>query len=87
MKSSLLSYGKPHLNTIGYLCILVDEDDCMEIEDASDNDDDDGGSNDEDDEVHGQINTEQAKANVKVKLLSLLQVNYWGEDLREVKLI
>ena len=51
----------------------------MEIEDASDNDDD-GHSDDEDDEVHGQINTEQAKANVKVKLLSLLQVNI-GEGI------
>ena len=45
----------------------------MEVED--DNDDD--GSDDEDDDVHGQINTEQAKANVKVKLLSLIQVK-WG---------
>ena len=45
----------------------------MEIEDASDNDNN-GSSDDEDDEVSGQMNTEEAKANVKVKLLSLIQV-------------
>lgn len=45
----------------------------MEIEDASNNDTD-GSSDDEDDEVSGQINTEEAKAKVKVKLLALLQV-------------
>ena len=43
----------------------------MENEDGSDVDDDE----EEDvNDVHGQVNTEQAKANVKNKLLSLMQV-------------
>ena len=45
----------------------------MEIEDASDNDND-GNSDDEDDEVSGQINTEEAKTKVRVKLVALTQV-------------
>ena len=44
----------------------------MELEAASDNDDDSG---DDDDRIRGQINTEEAKSNVKLKLLSLMQVN------------
>ena len=44
----------------------------MENEDGSDVDDDEEDVND----VHGQVNTEQAKANMKNKLLSLMQV-YW----------
>nr|XP_058971616.1 condensin-2 complex subunit D3-L-like [Pocillopora verrucosa] len=47
--------------------------DCMEVDAASDDDDDDDGSGNEDNEMSGQINTEQAKANVKFKLLSLMQ--------------
>ena len=47
----------------------------MENEDGSDVDDDDDDEEDVND-VHGQVNTEQAKANVKNKLLSLMQV-YW----------
>lgn len=47
----------------------------MEVDAASDDDDDDDdGSGNEDNEMSGQINTEQAKANVKFKLLSLMQV-------------
>lgn len=45
----------------------------MEVDDASDNDDDDSGD-DDDGNIYGQINTEQAKANVKERLLSLIQV-------------
>ena len=45
-----------------------------DMDDDDDNDDDDG-SDDEDDNVCSQINTEQAKANVKNKLLSLMQVH------------
>ena len=52
--------------------ISEDDNDGMEIEDASDNDD--NSSDDEDDEVSGQINTEEAKAKVKVKLAALIQV-------------
>lgn len=44
----------------------------MEVDDASDNDDDDSG--DDDGNIYGQINTEQAKANVKERVLSLIQV-------------
>lgn len=46
----------------------------MEVDAASDDDDDDDGSGNEDNEMSGQINPEQAKANVKFKLLSLMQV-------------
>ena len=48
----------------------------MENEDGSDDVDDDESDDDEEDinDVHGQVNTEQAKANVKNKLLSLMQV-------------
>lgn len=52
--------------------ISEDDNDGMEIEDAYDNDD--NSSVDEDDEVSGQINTEEAKAKVKVKLVALIQV-------------
>ena len=45
----------------------------MENEDGSDGDDDESDEEDVND-VHGQVNTEQAKANVKNKLLSLMQV-------------
>lgn len=61
------------LATDNYILISEDDNDHMEIEDASDNDNN-GSSDDEDDEVSGQMNTEEAKANVKVKLLSLIQV-------------
>ena len=44
----------------------------MELDAASDNDDDSG---DDDDRICGQINTEEAKSNVKIKLLSLMQVS------------
>ena len=64
------------------LLLSEDDNDCMEVEDASDNDDD-GSSDDEDDEVSGQINTEEAKANVKVKLLSLMQVKQRRSLLQE----
>ncbi|KAM7435860.1 Condensin-2 complex subunit D3 [Porites harrisoni] len=48
--------------------------DDMENEDGSDFDDDESDDDDEDvNDVHGQVNTEQAKANVKNKLLSLMQ--------------
>ena len=47
----------------------------MEVDAASDDDGDDDGSGNEDNEMSGQINTEQAKANVKFKLLSLMQVS------------
>ena len=47
----------------------------MENEDGSDVDDDESDDDEEDvNGVHGQVNTEQAKANVKNKLLSLMQV-------------
>ena len=47
----------------------------MENEDGSDVDDDESDDDDEDvNDVHDQVNTEQAKANVKNKLLSLMQV-------------
>ena len=47
----------------------------MENEDGSDVDDDESDDDDEDiNDVHGRVNTEQAKANVKNKLLSLMQV-------------
>ena len=47
----------------------------MENEDGSDVDDDESDDDEEDvNYVHGQVNTEQAKANVKNKLLSLMQV-------------
>ena len=53
----------------------VGEIDDMENEDGSDFDDDESDDDDEDvNDVHGQVNTEQAKANVKNKLLSLMQV-------------
>ena len=50
----------------------------MENEDGSDVDADESDDDDDEDvnDVHGQVNTEQAKANVKNKLLSLMQV-YW----------
>jgi len=48
----------------------------MEVDDASDNDDDDDSGDDDDDDgnIYGQINTEQSKANVKERLLSVIQV-------------
>ena len=45
----------------------------MENEDGSDVDDDESDEEDVN-AVHGQVDTEQAKANVKNKLLSLMQV-------------
>ena len=47
----------------------------MEVDNVCD-DDDSGDDDDEDDDVYGQINTEQAKASVKDKLLSMMQVKY-----------
>lgn len=47
----------------------------MENEDGSHVDDDESDDDEEDvNDAHGQVNTEQAKANVKNNLLSLMQV-------------
>ena len=51
----------------------VGEIDDVENEDGSDVDDDESDEEDVN-AVHGQVDTEQAKANVKNKLLSLMQV-------------
>lgn len=50
----------------------------MEVDHVSDNDDDDddygSGGEADDSDMYGQVNTEQAKAKVKDRLLSLIQV-------------
>ena len=58
-----------------FYSIFEDEDNDMEVDDVSDNDDCGSDDNNDDDGVYGQINTEQAKASVKGRLLSLIQVN------------
>ena len=46
----------------------------MEVDNVCDDDGSGDDDDDEDDYVSGQINTEQVKASVKDKLLSLMQV-------------
>ena len=54
----------------------------MEVEnvavDGSDDDDDDCGKDNDNDCLYGHINTEDAKASIKDKLLSLMQVQLYS---------
>ena len=57
----------------------------MEVEnvadDGSDDDDDDDDNDDDNDYLYGHMSTEEAKASIKDKLLSLMQVQLYAHAL------